>query len=315
MRAIFCGTPEIAVPSLEALAEISDVVGVVSQPDRPSGRGMKLRPPAVKMRALDMGLEVYQPLKVRDGSLASWMKEKKADVALVIAYGRILNLETLSAPRLGCVNLHASILPEFRGAAPIQRALMAGKEKTGVCLMQMDEGMDTGDVLACHELPISTEDDAGSLAEKLGRLAAEVTRTELPRFFRGELIPQKQDETLATHAPPLTKEDAQVSFDRSSEVVFHLVRGLAPRPGASCEIVRDGERSKRLKVLKARVWSTPESLPPGHILWANQHLLVGTSDLPIEILLAQPEGKKAQTPTELKNGRALLDGDRLAGAR
>jgi methionyl-tRNA formyltransferase len=192
VRTIFCGTPEIAVPSLLALSEISEIVGVVCQPDRPAGRGMRLTPPAVKVAAERASWEVFQPTKMRDGSLARWMSDKRADLALVIAYGRILTADTLCAPRLGCLNLHASLLPRYRGAAPIQRALMNGERETGVCLMQMDEGMDTGPVLACHGLTITPDDDAGTLTEKLGQLAATVTRTELPRFFRGELQPVPQ---------------------------------------------------------------------------------------------------------------------------
>lgn len=273
---------------------------------------MKLHQPAVKSRALALGFEVYQPEKVRDGSLAKWMREKNADLALVIAYGRILTAETLKAPRLGCVNLHASLLPEFRGAAPIQRALMAGKTETGVCLMQMDEGMDTGDILSCHKMPILPEDDAGTLAAKLAEVAATVTREELPRFIRGELSAQKQDEKRATYAPPIGKEDTRLHWDRSPEEIVGQVRGLSPRPGASCFVARQGETPRLLKILSARVWSTPESLPAGRVLWASKHLLVGTAGLPVEILLAQPEGKKPQRAADLRNGRVLLEGDTLA---
>lgn len=311
VRAIFCGTPEIAVPSLEALAEVAEIVGVVCQPDRPAGRGMKLHAPAVKTRALALGLDVYQPEKVRDGAFARWMQEKDADLALVIAYGRILTADTLRGPRLGSVNLHASLLPEFRGAAPIQRALMAGKTETGVCLMQMDEGMDTGDVLACHKLPILPEDDAGSLALKLGTLAATVTREELPRFFRGELQPQKQDESRATYAPPISKDNTHIDWNLSPEAVLGQVRGLSPRPGATTHIIRDGSPKRLLKINSAKIWQTPEALRPGSVLFAGRHILVGTSGLPLEILKAQPEGKKLQSAEDLQNGRVLLQGDVL----
>lgn len=311
MRAIFCGTPEIAVPALEALAEIAEIVGVVCQPDRPAGRGMKLRPPAVKTRALSLGLDVHQPLKVRDGSLAEWMRGRDADVALVIAYGRILTANTLEAPRLGCVNLHASLLPEFRGAAPIQRAIMAGKTETGVCLMQMDEGMDTGDVLACHKVPILPGDDAGSLAMKLGQTAADVTRDELPRFVRGELPKTKQDDSRASYAPPLTKEDTRLHLFAPAQTVVNQIRGLSPRPGVKCELVRD-ETVRRIKILQARTFPSAPPLSVGQVIWEGQHLVVGTSDGAIEILSAQPEGKKPQSPVDLKNGRVFLDGDRIS---
>lgn len=272
---------------------------------------MKLKQPAVKSRALELGLPVYQPEKVRDGSLARWMQEKNADLALVIAYGRILTPETLCAPRLGCLNLHASLLPEFRGAAPIQRALMADKKETGVCLMQMDEGMDTGDILACHKLPIDQEDDAGSLAHKLGVLAAKVTREELPRFFRGELKPQKQDDSRATSAPPISKDDTLIDWSRPPAQILGQIRGLSPRPGASTSVAREGAQRKLLKVNAARAWDTPEELTPGRILLLGRHILVGTGGLPLELLLAQPEGKKAQGAADLRNGRILLDGDVL----
>lgn len=311
MKVIFCGTPEIAVPSLNALVEICDVVGVVCQPDRPSGRGMKLRPPAVKARALELELPVFQPTKMKDGSLAAWIREKDADAALVIAYGRILTLESLQAPRLGCVNLHASLLPEYRGAAPIQRVLMDGKSETGVCLMQMDEGMDTGDVLACHRLGIEQDDNAGTLAVKLGELAAKVTRTEMPRFLRGDLSSTPQDHESATHAPPIGKADQPLSFKRTAEELCHQVRGLAPRPSATTHIERENEAPRRLKVLSATLSDLPLQLGPGEVAAEQGRLVVGTRNGLLEIVTAQVEGKKPQSGRDLLNGRVLREGDRL----
>jgi methionyl-tRNA formyltransferase len=310
VRAIFFGTPEIAVPSLDALAEIAEIVGVVCQPDRPSGRGMKMQMPPVKSRAEALGLDVFQPTRVRDGTLSAWIRERSPDLALVIAYGRILARDTLTAPRLGCLNLHASVLPELRGAAPIQRALMEGKTETGVCLMQMDEGMDTGDVLACHTLPILDDDDAGTLSLKLGELARVVTKVEVPRFVRGELDANKQDHSRATYAPPLTKEETRLTFNRSPLELVNRIRGLAPRPGAWCEI-KGKSRGSRLKIQRARVWVEAEPVEPGRALWVGGNLLVGAQGGCLQILLAQPEGKKMLTPEEMKNGRVLLDGDEL----
>jgi len=312
VKVVFCGTPEIAVPSLNACAAVCDVVGVVCQPDRPAGRGMKLRPPAVKVRALEMGLEVYQPTKMKDGSLATWIRAKEADAALVIAYGRLLTADSLSAPRLGCVNLHASVLPEYRGSAPIQRVLMDGKEETGVCLMQMDEGMDTGDVLACHKLPIAPDDNAGTLAVKLGELAAEVTRQELPRFLQGELSPAAQEHSLATHAPPITKADQPLLFDRSATHLVHQIRGLAPRPSATANIVREDASPRRLKVIAAAVTDLPLQLAPGEVAAEQGRVVVGTAQGLLEVLTAQVEGKKPQSARDLLNGRVLQEGDRLS---
>jgi methionyl-tRNA formyltransferase len=271
---------------------------------------MKLRPPAVKVRAEEMGLTVYQPVKVRDGSLANWMRQRDADLALVIAYGRILTTETLGAPRLGCVNLHASLLPEYRGAAPIQRAVMDGCEETGVCLMQMDEGMDTGDVLAVRKIPILDEDTAGSLAIRLGALAAEITRTELPRLMRGELRPTAQDESRATHAPPLTSEDVVVDFTQPAERIHNRVRGLAPRPGARTQLVSADGKRKLFKILQTKMTHEPVLLP-GLLEFSHGQLLVGTGSTPLEIVSAQPEGKRAQSAQDLHNGRVVGDGDRL----
>lgn len=185
MRAIFFGTPDIAVPSLEALREVAEVVAVVCQPDRPAGRGLELRAPPVKERALALGFEVVQPEKVKTPEFAAWVEARKADVALVIAYGRILPKAVLEGPRRGCMNLHASLLPRYRGAAPIQWAIVRGETETGVCLMQMDEGMDTGPVFTRRAIPIGRDETAGELGGRLGRLAAELVREDLPRAVAG----------------------------------------------------------------------------------------------------------------------------------
>ena len=163
MRALFFGTPDIAVPALDALCDVAEVVGVVCQPDRPAGRGMKLRAPPVKARALEHGLEVQQPTRIKKGDFPAWIESKQADVALVIAYGRILPARLLDAPRRGCMNLHASLLPKHRGAAPINWAIAGGETKTGISLMQMDEGCDTGPVFSRHAIPIGADETAGEL--------------------------------------------------------------------------------------------------------------------------------------------------------
>lgn len=315
MRTIFFGTPEIAVPALDALVKIAEVVGVVCQPDRPAGRGMKLREPAVKLRAQELGLSVFQPEKVKDGRLSQWMRELEADVGLVIAYGRILGSDVLLAPRLGCVNLHASLLPKYRGAAPIERAIMAGEKETGVCLMKMDEGMDTGDILCCHRLELSDVETAGTLRARLGQLAAEVTSQELPRYLGGKLTPSPQDEGSATHAPPLTKADLQLDFGKSRESIERTVRGLAPQPGAATFHTKKDGKQKRIKLLAVARAHSPldasHALDAGEVFAEEGVILVGTNDGPLQILSAQLEGKRVQSSRELLNGRALVSGDRL----
>lgn len=312
MRVIFCGTPEIAVPSLRSLAEIAEVVGVVCQPDRPAGRGMRLTPPPVKVEAIDQGFEVYQPLKVRDGTLAEWMRQRHADFALVIAYGRILTAEALNSTRLGCLNLHASILPEYRGAAPIQRVLMDGKSETGVCLMQMDEGMDTGPVLSERRLQIAPEDDAGSLAEKLGQLAATITKEDLPRFMNGELRAVAQDHARASYAPPLSKQDAVLDFHHPTSHLVAHVRGLSPRPGASCFL--DETRTARFKLYKVRAFEAALTLPPGQVHEQDGQLVIGSADGALLVVEGQLEGKNKQSGADLLRGRVLRPGMRLTGA-
>jgi methionyl-tRNA formyltransferase len=270
---------------------------------------MKLHTPPVKVRAQELNIPVFQPTKVRDGTLSDWMKEQRADAALVMAYGRILTPETLSAPRLGCVNLHASLLPKYRGAAPIQRALMEGEDETGICLMHMDRGMDTGPVLSCRTIPILADDDTGSLSGKIAELARHMTLEDIPRFLQGELISTPQDSTQATHALPLTGEDRKLDFSRPGIELERQIRALSPRPGASVHVLRRGT-AKSLKLLRARLGSTDDHLSPGEVgRGSSGQLLVGTGDGTLEILLVQPQGKKMQTGADALNGRSLLPGE------
>lgn len=309
MRAVFFGTPAIAVPSLVALTEIADVAGVVTQPDRPAGRGMKMQPPAVKVSALERGLEVFQPEKVRTGELLRWVTERSPDVSLVIAYGRILPTDVLGAARAGSMNLHASLLPKYRGAAPINWAIANGERETGVSLMQMDAGMDTGPVLAHETLDIGPEETAGELAERISELAAHIVRRYLERAVRGELVAEPQDESLASHAPLIEAEHRKVNFEASAERVANLVRGLSPSPGAFTTI-----SGKRLRLGHVRpVAGAPAELPPGAVYVAGGAPRVVTGGGAIEILSAQLEGKREVSGRDLVNGRVLGEGVILGG--
>lgn len=232
MRAIFFGTPQLAVPSLDALVAIADVPLVVCQPDRPAGRGLKLRPPPVKVRAQELGIEVVQPKRVKRAAFAESLRALGADVAVVIAYGRILPPAVLDAPRTGCVNIHASLLPKWRGAGPIQWSIVHGDDETGVCLMQMDAGMDTGPVIACAKTPIDPNETAGELGPRLAQMGADLLVAELPRWVAGEITPTPQDHAHATMAPLLKKEDGRIDWTASSRAVHDLVRGMHPWPGA-----------------------------------------------------------------------------------
>ncbi|WP_437520835.1 methionyl-tRNA formyltransferase [Sorangium sp. So ce726] len=306
MRALFFGTPAIAVPSLEALASIADVVGVVCQPDRPAGRGLELKAPPVKVKALELGVPVVQPEKVRTPEFAAWVAGAGADVALVIAYGRILPKAVLEAPRRGCMNLHASILPRYRGAAPITSAIVGGEAETGISLMQMDEGMDTGPVYAVHRTPIGPDTTADELAIDLGALAARVVREDLRRAVDGALALTPQDHEAATHAPLLKKEDGRIRWERSARQIHDHIRGMTSWPGAFTTI--DG---KALKVLAARVESEADQAgaPPGTVVMAGRSVVVVACGVgAIQIVRAQAEGRKPLAAADLVAGRTLQAG-------
>lgn len=308
MRSVFFGTPEIAVPALRALAATSEVVGVVCQPDRPRGRGLRVQAPAVKLAALELGLELHQPVKVKTGNLHEWLAERRPDVALVLAYGRILPPNVLAAPRCGCMNLHASLLPKYRGAAPINWAIVEGETETGVSLMQMDEGMDTGPVYALRRLAIGSEETAGELAGRLAELAAEMVREDVPRAVSGELAATPQDESLASYAPLITAKDTEIDWTAPAGSIVNRVRGLTPRPGAHSSV-----RGKRLNLVTVRVASESIAGAPGTVLVAARRVLVAAGSGAVEVLRAQLEGRKPLGAVELVNGRALADGDRLGG--
>lgn len=309
-RAVFFGTPQFAVPCLEALVEIADVVGVVCQPDRPQGRGLELTAPPVKQRALELGLNVVQPTKLKTGDFAQWLRQQKADVALVVAYGRILPKDVLEAPRLGCVNVHASLLPKLRGAAPITWAIVRGEPETGVTLMQMDEGMDTGDMLEQFPTPITDDETAGELAERLAAIGALATRKGLPAYVSGAYTPIKQDSAKMTLAPMLEKKDGRMDFAKPARAVHDHVRGMTPWPGAFTTA-----RGKTLKVLATRVTDVPEKkADPGTVVFADKsRVVVACGERGIELSRVQLEGKKAIGAGDWFLGRGIAEGDRLGG--
>ena len=315
---MFFGTPAIAVPALRALSQSAEVCAVVCQPDRAAGRGLALQAPAVKVEALRLGLEVIQPQKLRDGALAAFIVDKNVDVALVMAYGRILPRDVLEAPRLGCLNLHASLLPEYRGAAPIQRCLMDGRTETGLCLMQMDEGLDTGDVLTERRLPIGPDENYQELSDRLAELAAEMTHTDLAHFIRGELTPKPQDPARATHAKPLTPEDQILDFALPASALKDRIRALAPKPGAASFVHRPPGRARRLRILQARVEPHGPIAggedPAGQVRVDDHRIFVRAGVAWLELLVGQVEGRTVLPAADLVRGRALQTGDRLLGS-
>jgi methionyl-tRNA formyltransferase len=269
VRAVFMGSPEFALPSLRSLAGIAQVVGVVTQPDRPAGRGRALTPPPVKELALELGLPVIQPRRLREAEAMQQLREWAPEVIVVTAFGQILRPEVLDLPRFGCVNVHASLLPRWRGAAPIQAALLAGDENTGSTIMVMDPGIDTGPILAQQAVPILPGDTAGSLGPRLAQEGADLLVKTLPRYLSGEIIPMPQDAYPGgepTYAPMLTKEDGRLDFSRPAEELERRVRALSPWPGAFFDW-----QGQTLKVHQARVIPA-DALPPG--------FPCGSSDLP-----------------------------------
>jgi methionyl-tRNA formyltransferase len=297
------------VPALKALREVASVVAVVCQPDRPAGRGLEMRPPPVKRAAIELGLPVHQPAKVKTPDFAAWLRSLDLDVALVLAYGRILPQAVLDTPRCGCMNLHASILPAYRGAAPINWAIVRGETETGVCLMQMDAGMDTGPVLACRRIRIGEEETAGELADRMGQLAAEVVRRDLERAVRGELAPTPQDHARASYAPMLKKQDGVVPWGRSARQVHDHIRGMTPWPGAFSWL-----RGKMLKIHKARVHSDETPAAPGTVVMCDRAMVVvgcGAGTVALEVV--QMEGRRAINAGEMVSGRGIAVGDVLAG--
>ena len=306
--AIFFGTPDFACPSLQALIEQVEVRLVVTQPDRPAGRGMKPRMPPVKLLAERNGIEVVQPDKLRSPELVALLRDRQADIGMVVAYGRILPLDLLGIPRLGCVNVHASLLPRYRGAAPIQRSIIAGDNETGVSLMQMDKGMDTGPILAFRRTAIDDNETVGELSARLSELGAALLRDRLAELLRGDLEPRPQEHEQATAAPPLRKEEGQVDWNRPAREIHNLVRGFAPRPGAFSWLA-----GRRIKLHRTRVVEARNALgEPGVVLnTADRSIWVACSPGTLAIEELQMEGKRRMTAAELLSGSRLAAGDRF----
>ena len=297
------GTPEYSVPTLNALVEAGHTIEcVVAQPDKPKGRGKRLVSPATVIRAKELGIPTKQPRAVRRGPFVEWMKQSKADVAVVIAYGRILIPDLLNAPRLGCINAHASLLPAYRGAAPIHWAVINGEKETGVCIMQMDEGMDTGDVLLEESIPILPTDTTPVLWEKLSQLSAKLIVETLEKLEN--LSPKPQDNDMASYAPLLEKSLGNIDWTWSAERLHNLVRGVQPWPGAYTQF-----RGQLLKV-----WETEpcegQGLP-GTVIEASTFPVIATGSGALRLLSIQRAGKKRMSADTLIHGLRLSVGEQL----
>ena len=299
------GTPDFAVQSLNALTEAGhDVAAVITQPDRPKGRGNKMAFPEVKTRALELNLPVHQPASVKDEAFLELLKGYAPDVIVVVAFGRILPQAVLELPQYGCINVHGSLLPKYRGAAPIQRAVLDGCKESGVTIMQMDIGMDTGDMLLQGSLPITDEDNTGTMFEKLAVLGGELLIQTLDGLKQGIIQPVKQNEAEATQAARIMKEDEVIDWTKPADVIFCQIRGLAPAPGAYTMW-----NDQRLKIWKSRVNPKETGKAPGTLVEIGKdYLLVQTGKGCLEILELQPAGKKAMPAKAFCNGTGVEAG-------
>ena len=303
MRILFMGTPDIAAVMLRALAREQEIVGVFCQPDKPVGRKAIITPPPVKVSAEELGIPAFQPTKLRDGSAAQTIQSLAPDMIAVVAYGRILPKEILDIPPKGCVNIHASLLPKYRGAAPVQTALLEGEAVTGVTAMYMDEGLDTGDAIAFAECPITDEDDAVTMFEKLGEIGAKLLCRTASDIERGEAKRCPQNGDNATFAPPFTRESGAFTWDEPARAIFNKARALCIWPNAYFEY--DG---KKIKLMQARPLA--QSGRPGEILSIDP-LVVAAGDGAVELREVKPEGSRLMRGAEWAAGRRFKAGDKL----
>ncbi len=305
-RIAFMGTPVFAVPLLEVCHELGEIVLVVTQPDRPKGRSREPQPPPVKAWAQARGLTVLQPEKLKATRFHEELARFAPDVAVVAAYGRILPPEMLAVPARGCLNIHGSLLPKYRGAAPIQWAVANAELETGVCLMEMEAGLDTGPVIACRATPIGPDDTGGSMHDKLSLLGAQLLRSELLPFLAGERRSTPQDASKATVAPMIKKEDGRLAFHLSARLAEARVRGFTPWPGVF--VLVDG---RLLKVLKAKIAQGRGE--PGVVLAAlPSGIEVACAEGSLLLLEIQPEGKRPMSAAQFLAGHPLVPGTRMA---
>jgi methionyl-tRNA formyltransferase len=313
VRIIFAGTPEFAATALTALlGSRHEVCAVYTQPDRPAGRGRKLKASPVKELALEHHIPVHQPASLKDPAEQETLRSYGADLMVVVAYGLLLPPAVLEAPRLGCINIHASLLPRWRGAAPIQRAIEAGDKETGVTIMQMDPGLDTGDMLHTVTTPIEADDTAQSLHDRLARLGAEALLTTLEQIEAGTVTPVKQDDTQANYARKLDKAEAVIDWGRPSAEIDRLVRAFHPWP-----VAQTSYQGQALRIWRATPMEGAAKQPPGTIVHADKHGIdVVTGDGLLRLTQLQLAGSKAMDAAaflnghpELKDGRLRLGGD------
>ena len=307
MKIIYMGTPDFAVGPLKALIEAGhEICAVVTQPDRQKGRGKEMAPSPVKECAMEYGLPVLTPVKIKEAEAIEELKRYPADIFVVAAFGQILSEEILNMPEYGCVNIHASLLPKYRGAAPIQWSIIDGEKETGVTIMQMDKGLDTGDILFQKKVPITEEETGASLFDKLAEAGAELIVEALAKIEKGEVTPLKQDDNNSCYAKMLSKSTGKIDWNKSAVEIERLVRGLNSWPSAYTEY-----KGKQLKIWKAEVLPHIEGKPGTIAKVTKDAVIVCTGDGALSLLEIQLEGKKRMSTKEFLLGRTFEEGEVL----
>ncbi len=306
LRLIYMGTPEFALAPLKRLLESKEeLVAVITQPDRPKGRGQKLTPSPVKKLALEHNLPVLQPESARQPEFIEKVQELNPDLAVVCAYGQILPGELLEAPRLGSINIHASLLPKYRGAAPIPWAILNGEKETGITIMKMVEKLDAGPILLQRAIPIEPTDTTGTLEQKLSHLGAELLMQVIQKIKSGEIEPVPQDDSQASYAPLIKKEQAKINWSEPAEIIWQKIRAFNPRPGAFV-----GEGNNLVKIWKAE--PSEQRGEPGVVLEAHKKWIeVACGEGSLRILELQPAGKKSMSPGAFLAGHRIKPGDKF----
>lgn len=313
MKILFMGTPDFALFSLKSLVEYSknsdiSICGVITQPDKPKGRGYALLPPPVKEYALSVGLDVYQPSTLKGEEFEQLLCELSPDLIIVVAYGKILPKNVIDYPKYGCINVHGSLLPEYRGAAPMQRAIIDGKEKTGITIMYMAEGLDTGDMLLTREILIDENDNFENIHDKLGILGAQMLQEIIPMLQNGTAVRIPQDDGLSTYAKKISKEDCLIDFSKSAKEIHDLIRGLSPIPLSFTHL----PNGKILKVISSKITDrNTVHANVGTVLSLDDGIEIACGVGSISLTRILPEGKSRMAAADFIRGRSVSVGDIL----